>query len=154
MKQNCTYVTTCVPIFLLWPLLKGDMKVCLPEEVIFLKGEGLFTRRSHISQGWSPREIWLLRVNKASYLPTARAINCLLYQNYTHNNKTFFFTIETWRVTTLCVLPVGVTMGACGSGMHDIYFPRVCDLGIDEVLSSWHVMFFLANHKHSYIYEV
>ena len=47
--------------------------------------EGLFTRRSNIS----PREIWLLRVNKPSYPPTTRAINCLLYRNYTHNNKTF-----------------------------------------------------------------
>jgi hypothetical protein len=36
------------------------------------------------------REIWLLRVNKASYLPTTRAINCLLYRNYTYNNKAFF----------------------------------------------------------------
>ena len=52
--------------------------------------EGLFTRRSRISRGRSPREIWLLRVKKASYIPT-RAINCLLYQNYTHN-KTFFKT--------------------------------------------------------------
>jgi len=52
--------------------------------------EGLSTRRSHISRGRSPREIWLLRVNKVSYLPTTRAINCLLYRNYTHNNKTFF----------------------------------------------------------------
>ena len=51
--------------------------------------ECLFTRRSRISRGQSPREIWLLRVNKASYLPTTRAINCLLYRNYTHN-KTFF----------------------------------------------------------------
>ena len=45
--------------------------------------EGLFTRRIR------PREIWLMRVSKASYPPTTRAINCLLYRNYTHN-KTFF----------------------------------------------------------------
>ena len=52
--------------------------------------EGFFTRRSRISRGRSPREIWLLRVKKVSYIPT-RAINCSLYQNYTHN-KTFFKT--------------------------------------------------------------
>jgi hypothetical protein len=37
-----------------------------------------------------PWEIWLLRVSKASYLPTTRAINCLLCRNYTYNNKAFF----------------------------------------------------------------
>jgi hypothetical protein len=51
--------------------------------------EGLFTQGSHISRGRCPREIWLLRVNKASHLPTTRVINCLLHRNYTHN-KTFF----------------------------------------------------------------
>jgi len=40
-------------------------------------------------EGLSTRRIWLLRLNKASYLPTTTAINCLLYRNYTHN-KTFF----------------------------------------------------------------
>ena len=75
--------------------------------------EDLFTRRSHIS----------LRVNKASYLPTTRAINCLLYRNYTHDNKTFF-------------LSGGVAMGACGSRIHDIYFPGARSLAIHEVLSS------------------
>ena len=58
--------------------------------------EGLLTRRSHISLGRSPREIGLLRVNKASYLPTTRTINCLLYRNYTHN-KTFFKTNLTFN---------------------------------------------------------
>jgi len=54
------------------------------------KYEGLFTRRSHISRGWSPREIWLLRVNKPSYLPTTRAVNCLLYRNYTQQQNIFY----------------------------------------------------------------
>jgi hypothetical protein len=77
-------------------------------KVIFL--EGLFTRRSHIlrrfvypkksyfskvclpeEEIWLPREIWLLRVNKVSYLPTTRAIHCLLYRNYTHSNNDFFY---------------------------------------------------------------
>ena len=113
--------------------------------------EGLFTRRSHISRG---RKIWLLRVNKAS-LPTTRAINCLLYRNYTHNNNTCFklmwkrfrvtssailFTIESRRATTLCVLSVGVAMRARGSGIHDMYFPGARGLAIHEVLSSWHYL--------------
>jgi hypothetical protein len=34
------------------------------------------------------------------------------------------------RVTTLCVLPVGVAMGARGSEIHDIYFPGARGLGI------------------------
>jgi len=34
------------------------------------------------------------------------------------------------------VLPVGVAMGAGGSGMHDIYFLGAHGLGIHEVLSS------------------
>ena len=141
-----------------WPLLYGDMKQCFPEEVIFL--EGLFTRRSHIPRRfvypkksyfskvclpeeeiWLPREIWLLRVNKVSYLPTTRAIHCLLYRNYTHSND--LFTIETRRATTLCVLPVGVAMGARGRGIHAIYFLGARGLGIHEVLSSWHVTFLI-----------
>ena len=52
-----------------------------------------------------------------------------------------FFIIETWRATTLCVLPVGDAMGSRGSGMH-IYFFGVRGLGIHEVLSSWHVTIF------------
>ena len=88
------------------------------------KYEGLFTRRSHIS----------LRVNKASYLPTTRAINCLLYRNYTHN-KTFFETNLTCY--SICVVvKLIVAMGASGSGIHDIYFPGARGLWIHEVLSS------------------
>ena len=127
-------------------------------KVIFL--EGLFTRRSHIlrrfvypkksyfskvclpeEEIWLPREIWLLRVNKVSYLPTTRAIHCLLYRNYTHSND--LFTIETRRATTLCVLPVGVAMGARGREIHAIYFLGARGLGIHEVLSSWHVTFLI-----------
>ena len=54
--------------------------------------EDLFTWRSHI----------YLRVNKASYLPTTRAINCLLYRNYTLDNKTFFKTNLTFY--SICVV--------------------------------------------------
>jgi hypothetical protein len=61
---------------------------------------GLLTQ-SDISRGRSPREIWLLRVNKSSYIPTTRAINCLLYRNYTHN-KTFFKTNLTFY--SICVV--------------------------------------------------
>jgi hypothetical protein len=50
---------------------------------------------SNISRG-------LLRVNKASYLPTTRAINCLLYRDYTHNNKAFFLTNLTFY--SICVV--------------------------------------------------
>jgi 2-phosphoglycerate kinase len=38
--------------------------------------------------------------------------------------------------TTLCVLLVGVAMGAGGSGIHEIYFPGARGLGIHEILSS------------------
>jgi hypothetical protein len=41
-------------------------------------------------------------VNKASYIATTRAINCLLYRNYTHNNKTFFKTNLTFY--SICVV--------------------------------------------------
>ena len=123
--------------------------------------EGLFTRRRHISRG---RNIWLLRVNKASF-PTTRAINCLLYRNYTHNNTSFklmwkrfrvtssaiLFTIESRRATTLCVLSVGVAMGARGSGIHDMYFPGARGLAIHEVLSSWHYLANLTSMRYNNI---
>ena len=53
--------------------------------------EGLLTRRSHISRGRRPREIWLMRVNKALYLPRTGSMHCLLNRKYTHYNETFFF---------------------------------------------------------------
>jgi hypothetical protein len=117
-----------------YPKKSYSPNVCLPEEVIFL--EGLFTRR----RKWLPREIWILRVNKVSYLPSTRAIHCLLYRNYTHSNNDFL-TIETRRATTLCVLAEGVAMGARGRGIHAIYFLGARGLGIHEVLSSWHMTF-------------
>ena len=51
------------------------MKVCLPEEVIFLEGEAL-----------EKYDFWGY---KASYLPTAMAIHCLLYLNYTQQQSIF-----------------------------------------------------------------
>ena len=146
----------------LWPLLQGDMKVCLPEE------------------------IWLLRVNKASYRPTTRAMAYIVYYTeITHiTTKHFFKTnlafysicvvvyvdgyiaviqkmrIETKHSTTwemfFCVHLYGVVwffqvriiffddvaMGARGSGIHDSYFPGARGLGIHEVLSSCHVTLF------------
>jgi hypothetical protein len=43
----------------------------------------------------------LLRVNKASYLPTTRAIHNV-YRNYTQNNKTFLKTNLTFY--SICVV--------------------------------------------------
>jgi hypothetical protein len=103
-----------------------------------------------------PREIWLLQVNKPSYLPTTRAIHCLLYRNYTHNNKTCFspnltfYSICEGLFTRKSHISrrrssrryVTLPMGTRGSGIHDIYFPGSRGLGIHEVLSSWHVTYF------------
>jgi len=33
------YIIEISDIIHLWPLLQGDMKVCLPEEVVFLQGK-------------------------------------------------------------------------------------------------------------------
>ena len=60
-------------------------KICLPEEEI-----------------WLPREIWLLRVNKVSYLPTTRAMHCLLYRNYAHSNNDFFHNRNAKGDNSLC----------------------------------------------------
>ena len=80
-----------------------------------------YPKKSYFSR--KPREIWLLRVNKASYFPTTRAI-IVYYTEITHTTTKHFLTIETRRVIALCVLPVGVA-----SGIH-------------EVLCSWYVTFF------------
>ena len=42
----------------------------------------------------------------------------------------FMLMVTLRRVTTLCVLPVRVAMGARGSDIHDIYFPGARGLGI------------------------
>jgi hypothetical protein len=41
MSSDCIATQFIEPYYNihLWPLLQGDMKVCLPEEVIFLKGK-------------------------------------------------------------------------------------------------------------------
>jgi hypothetical protein len=143
------------------------MKVCLPEEVIFLEGEAL-----------EKYDFWGY---KASYLPTAMAIHCLLYLNYTQQQQSIFlnqFNIlfnlcsclcwwlhcsypknEDWNQTFhdmrnfllcqfVCCFQVrirffdDVAMGARRSGIHDVHFPGARGLGIHEVLSSWHVTYF------------
>ena len=45
---------------------------------------------------------------------------------------------------SICVVVYvgGCHMAARGSGIHDIYFPGACGLGIHEVLSCWYVTFF------------
>ena len=48
----------------------------------------------------------------------------------------FMLMVTLQRATTLCVLPVGVAMGARSSGIHVVYFPGAHSLGIHEVLSS------------------
>ena len=85
------------------------MKICLPEEVIFLEASIINFNISSLSGMWKH-----FRVTSSDIL----------------------FTIETQRATTLCVLLVGVAMGLSGSGMHEIYFPGTRGLGIHEILSS------------------
>jgi hypothetical protein len=144
--------------------------------------QGLFARRSDISHGQSPREIWLLRVNKASYLPTTRAIHNV-YRNYTQNNKTFLKTnltfysicvvvyvngyiaairkmkIETKHSTTweifFCVhLYMASPWGHTAVGYMILISPEHT-----VYRDTWSFAFlacdvFLTNHRHSYIYEV
>jgi mannitol-specific phosphotransferase system IIBC component len=85
------------------------MKICLPEEVIFLEASIINFYISSLSGMWKH-----FRVTSSAIL----------------------FTIETQRATTLCVLLAGVAMGSSGSGIHEIYFPGARGLGIHEILSS------------------
>ena len=84
------------------------MKVCLPEEVIVIEAS-IINDISSLSGMWKH-----FRVTSSAIL----------------------FTIETQRATTLCVLLVGVAMGASRSGIHEIYFAVEHGLGIHEILSS------------------
>jgi hypothetical protein len=69
-------------------------------------------------------------------------------------SSAILFTIETQRATTLCLLLVEVTMGASGSGIHEIYFPGARGLGIHEILSSWHVTFFNSSYTLLYLWGI
>ena len=67
-----------------------------PHKILYIYGpccrdiwRFVYPKKSYFSRA-KPDRIWLLRVSKASYITTTRAINCLLYRNYNHNNKTFF----------------------------------------------------------------
>jgi hypothetical protein len=102
------------------------MKVCLPEEVIFLEA---------------------FIINDISSLSG-------MWKHFRVTSSAILFTIETQRATTLCLLLVEVTMGASGSGIHEIYFPGARGLGIHEILSSWHVTFFNSSYTLLYLWGI
>ena len=109
--------------------------------------EGTFTRTSNISRG-------LLRVNKASYLPTTRAIHCLLYRNYTHNNKAFFLTNLTFysiRVVVYVDGHIAVIQKMRIETKHSTTWDILFTIEKFCLPDMWR---FLTNHRHSYIYEV
>ena len=109
------------------------MKVCLPEEVTFLEGEITHTTTKHFFLTNLTFYSICVVVYVECYIAVIRKMKIETKHSTTGE---VLFTIETRRVTTLCVLPVGVAMGARGSGIHDIYFPGARGLGIHEVLSS------------------